>query len=160
MARVFLGLGSNIGDGAGIVRGAFSELSSILDGACLSRLWRSRALYVEDQPDFVNAAVMGESALSPRALLAAVNAIEARFGRDRGRERLKGPRTLDIDILLFGTRAISEPDLIIPHPGLKERRFALLPLLDLDGGLLDPTSGVPYSSIAEALPPQGIYLMV
>ena len=116
MARVFLGLGSNIGDGAKIIRGAFSELSSILDGARLSKLWRSRALYVEDQPDFVNAAATGETALSPRSLLAAVNAIEARFGRDRGRERLKGPRTLDIDILLFGTQAISEPDLIIPHP--------------------------------------------
>jgi 7,8-dihydro-6-hydroxymethylpterin-pyrophosphokinase len=54
---------------------------------------------------------------------------------------------------------MSEPDLVIPHPGLKERLFALLPLLDLDGGLLDPVSGATYSSIAEALPPQGIYLM-
>jgi 2-amino-4-hydroxy-6-hydroxymethyldihydropteridine diphosphokinase len=159
MPRVFLGLGSNIGDGAGIIRGAFLELSRTLVGASLSRLWRSRAMYREDQPDFVNAAVAGETTLSPRGLLATVNAIESDFGRDRSRELPKGPRTLDIDILLYGSLVLREADLTIPHAGLKERRFALMPLLDLDAGLLDPLSGEAYSRIAEALPPQGIYLL-
>jgi 2-amino-4-hydroxy-6-hydroxymethyldihydropteridine diphosphokinase len=159
MARVFLGLGSNLGDGAEILRAAFSELSLILGRARLSRLWRSRALYVGEQPDFVNAAAVGETALSPRELLAAVNAIEAGFGRDRSRERAKGQRSLDIDILLYGSLVLREADLVIPHAGLRERRFALLPLLDLDGDLLDPSSGEPYAAIAEALPPQGIYLL-
>lgn len=159
MARVFLGLGSNIGDGAGNIRGAFGEISRLLEGARLSRLWRSRAMYLRDQPDFVNAAAVGETTLSPRALLAAVNALEADYGRDRSREVPKGPRRLDIDILLYGDLVLREADLTIPHPGLKERRFALAPLLDLDGALLDPQSGEAFARILEALPPQGIYLL-
>jgi 2-amino-4-hydroxy-6-hydroxymethyldihydropteridine diphosphokinase len=159
MARVFLGLGSNVGDSVHTIHFAFTELALVLSGARLSRLWRSRALYVEGQSDFVNAAVMGETELSPRSLLAILNAIEAAFGRDRSRERPKGPRSLDIDILLYGSLVLNEPDLIIPHTGLGERLFALIPLLDLDNGLLDPVSGVAFSSIAEALPPQGIYLI-
>ncbi|MGA2545026.1 MAG: 2-amino-4-hydroxy-6-hydroxymethyldihydropteridine diphosphokinase [Rectinemataceae bacterium] len=159
MARVFLGLGANLGDRAGTIRAAYSELSKLLEAARLSRLWRSRPLYVEVQPDFINAAVVGDTDLSPRALLAAVNAIEADFGRDRLRERPKGPRNLDIDILLYGSLILAEPDLIIPHAGLNERQFALQPILDLDDGLMDPVSGLAFSKIAEALPPQGIYLL-
>jgi 2-amino-4-hydroxy-6-hydroxymethyldihydropteridine diphosphokinase len=159
MARVFLGLGSNVGDGAATIRAAFAELSRTLGGARLSRLWRSRALYVEDQPDFINAAAMGDTDLEPRAVLALINSVEAAFGRDRSLERPKGPRSLDIDILLFGDLRISSPELTIPHPGLKERLFALLPLLDLDGALADPSTGTPFAEIAEALPPQGIYLL-
>ena len=159
MPRVYLGLGSNVGDGASTIRAAFAELSNLLEGARLSRLYRSRARYVEDQPDFTNAAVMGETELSPRALLSAVNAIEANFGRDRSQETKKGPRRLDIDILLYGSLILNERDLVIPHPGLRERQFALLPLLDLDAGLYDPLSGEPYSTIERGLPPQGIYLM-
>jgi 2-amino-4-hydroxy-6-hydroxymethyldihydropteridine diphosphokinase len=159
MARVFLGLGSNVGDGAATITSAFRELSSLLEGARLSRLLRSRAMYVEDQPDFINAAAAGETSLAPRELLAAVNLIEAQFGRDRSRERPKGPRTLDIDILLYGDLVLRESDLILPHARLKERRFALEPLLDLDPGLIDPESGEAYSRILGSLPPQGIYLM-
>ncbi len=159
MAQVYLGLGSNVGDGEAIIRSAFAELAGFLDRARLSKLWRSRALYVTDQPDFVNAAAMGDTGLPPRALLAAVNAVEAAFGRDRARERPKGPRSLDIDILLYGSLVLDEPELVIPHAGLKERLFALLPLLDLDRSLLDPSSGEPYSNFAAALPPQGIYLI-
>jgi 2-amino-4-hydroxy-6-hydroxymethyldihydropteridine diphosphokinase len=159
MARVFLGLGSNVGDGAATIRSAFAELAEILGKPRLSRLWRSRAMYVEDQGDFINAAALGETDLSPRELLASVNAIEERFGRDRGRERPKGPRTLDIDILLFGSLILHESDLILPHAGLKERRFALQPLIDLDPKLLDPETGESYSKILDSLPPQGIYLL-
>lgn len=159
MARVYLGLGSNVGEGERTLRAAFAELARILEGARLSRMWLSRALYVTDQPDFINAAAAGETALSPRELLAAVNAIEAAFGRDRRLERPKGPRSLDIDILLYGDVVLDEPGLVIPHAGLKERQFALLPLLDLEPGLLDPVSGASFSKIAETLSPQGIYLM-
>lgn len=159
MARVFLGLGSNVGDGIGIIRSAFNRLSDILSGPRLSRLWGSRALYVVDQPDFVNAAVTGVTDLSPLALLAAINAIEAEFGRDRKFERPKGPRSLDIDILLYGSSILAQADLTIPHAGLKERRFALVPMLELDRQLADPVSGEPYSKILERLPAQGIYLL-
>jgi 2-amino-4-hydroxy-6-hydroxymethyldihydropteridine diphosphokinase len=160
MALACLGLGSNLGDGAATLRSAFERLADgVLEGARLSRLYRSRALYVEDQPDFVNAAAVGETSLPPRALLAAVNRIEAEFGRDRSRERPKGPRSLDIDILLYGALVLDESGLSIPHPGLTERRFALAPLLELEGGLRDPRSGVPYADILSSLPEQGIYLL-
>jgi 2-amino-4-hydroxy-6-hydroxymethyldihydropteridine diphosphokinase len=159
MARVFLGLGSNVGDGAAAIRGAFTELSGLLACARLSRLWGSKAMYVADQPDFVNAAASGETDLSPHALLEAVNRIEALFGRDRRNERFKGPRPLDIDILLYGPLVLREPDLILPHAGLRERAFALAPLLELDPSLSDPEKGDSYASVLEALPPQGIYLL-
>ena len=159
MARVFLALGSNQGDSPRLIRSAFDELSRLLFEPRLSRLWRTAPLYVEDQPDFVNAAASGETSLGPRELLAATQAIESTYGRDRSRERPKGPRSLDIDILLYDALVLDEPDLVIPHAGLKERLFALLPLLDLDPALRDPSSGESYASIAKTLPNQGIYLM-
>jgi 2-amino-4-hydroxy-6-hydroxymethyldihydropteridine diphosphokinase len=159
MARAYLGLGANLGDSVSTINAAFLELSRFLANPRLSRLWSSKAMYVEDQPDFVNAVAMGETELGPRELLAAINAIEARFGRDRGREVKKGPRPLDIDILLYGDALLREPDLVIPHAALRERRFALEPLLDLEPELVDPESGVKFSTIVETLPPQGIYLI-
>jgi len=160
MIPVFLGLGSNIGDRKSTILSAFGELSSFLQGARLSRLWGSRPLYVANQPDFVNAVATGETELAPRDLLIAVNLIEAAHGRDRSREIPKGPRNLDIDILLYGDLVIQEPGLVVPHAGLRERQFALRPLLDLNPGLRDPSSGVAYSDMAKALPEQGIYLLV
>ena len=159
MAKVYLGLGSNIGNCERTIRAAFAELSTFLMDARLSRLWCSQALYIEDQPDFINAVAGGDCELSPRLLLTTINAIEQIFGRDRHSERKKGPRSLDIDILLYGSLILTEPDLIIPHTGLKERQFALLPLLDLDSGLRDPVSGEFYKAICEELPRQGIYLL-
>jgi 2-amino-4-hydroxy-6-hydroxymethyldihydropteridine diphosphokinase len=159
MVRVFLGLGSNIGDAISTVRTAFVELSSILEGARLSRLRGSRAMYDEDQPDFVNAVASGLTGLSPHDLLKTVHSIEDRFGRVRDGSRPKGPRTLDIDILLYGDLVLRDRDLVIPHAALRERRFALEPLAELDDGLIDPASGESYSSILESLPLQGIYLL-
>jgi 2-amino-4-hydroxy-6-hydroxymethyldihydropteridine diphosphokinase len=158
MTAVFLGLGSNVGDGRAAILGAFRQLGRFLSTPRLSRLWRSKARYVEEQPDFVNAVASGGCELTPRELLAEVNRIEADFGRDRDREFRNGPRPLDIDILLFGDRLVAEPDLIIPHPGMRERKFVLLPLLELDPGLRDPVSGQDFASVLAALPPQGIYL--
>lgn len=159
MPLVFLGLGSNVGDGPATIRSAFAELQLILAEARLSRLWRSRARYLEEQPDFVNAAACGITDLSPRELLQKVNAIEAAHGRDRSVELRKGPRPLDIDILLYGDRLVAERDLIIPHPGIAERKFVLLPLLELSPDLAHPATGEPFAAVAAALPPQGIYLM-
>ena len=159
MPLVYLGLGANLGDSAGTIRAAFQHLEALLGEARLSRLWRSRARYVVDQPDFVNAVACGLTDSSPRELLRSVNAIEADFGRDRGKEVAKGPRPLDIDILLYDDRLVVEPDLIIPHPGLAERKFVLLPLLELAPDLVHPATGEPLLAIVKSLPPQGIYLM-
>jgi len=157
MEKVWLGLGSNRGDSPAILKAARDELAATLSECRHSGLWRSRARYYEDQEDFFNMAVCGMTDLSPRVLLNKIHEIEACFGRDRSREIQKGPRTLDIDILLYGQKIITEPDLIIPHPGLAERKFALLPLLELDYELLHPGLGIPIRQLAAALPPQGIY---
>jgi 2-amino-4-hydroxy-6-hydroxymethyldihydropteridine diphosphokinase len=158
MPQVFLGLGSNLGDRADTIRKAFTALSSILAHPRMSSLWESKARYVEDQENFINTVVSGDTELSPRRLLHEVQEIETHFGRDRGNERPKGPRSLDIDILLFGEALIAETDLIVPHPGMRERKFVLLPLLELDPGLVDPASSERFDRHLAVLPNQGIYL--
>src|SRR5208283_2081036 len=90
-----------------------------------SSLYSTAPVGFADQPRFVNAVVALETELHPRELLAALLAIEREFGRDRAAEIRNGPRTLDLDILLFGAKQITEPDLQIPHPRLSERAFVL-----------------------------------
>lgn len=159
MTFAVLGLGSNLGESPKLIRSAFEALGRLLSEARLSRLWRSRPRDVTDQPDYVNAVACGLTGLSPRELLASINLIEAAHGRDRGRERRRGPRTLDIDILLYGECLVVEPDLVIPHPAITERKFVLLPLLELCPDLAHPATGRLFAESAAALPPQGIYLM-
>jgi 2-amino-4-hydroxy-6-hydroxymethyldihydropteridine diphosphokinase len=156
--EAFLGLGGNVGNPAAAFRSAFRDLSAFLRDARISSFYRTKPRYVEDQPPFLNAVVAGRALLGPRELLAAVQAVEAGHGRDRSREVRKGPRTLDIDILLYGDAVLDLPDLVVPHPGLPERLFALVPLLELAPGLMDPRTGKPFSELAAALPDQGIYL--
>lgn len=114
---------------------------------------------MEDQDKFFNTAVMGFYSGTPGELLSAIHEIEAFFGRDRSGERRWGERTLDIDILLFGNRIVNEEDLQIPHPRLKERRFALQPLLELSPDAAEPGTGVPYRDICQSLPDQGVNLV-
>ncbi len=159
MEKVHLGLGGNSGDTEKAFQEVILGLSAIFAGLRVSAIYRSSARYYEDQADFLNAVVEGWTGLSPRELLVAANALEAAAGRDRSKEIRKGPRRLDIDILLFGRHLIAESDLIIPHPGLRERKFALLPLVELDPNLTDPVSGSPLSAFLSSLPPQGIYLL-
>jgi 2-amino-4-hydroxy-6-hydroxymethyldihydropteridine diphosphokinase len=141
-----------------LIAAAFVRLRAALDAAAVSSLYRTKPLYVADQPDFFNAAVVGLYAGTAFELLAFVNAVEAEFGRDRLHGRRRGERTLDIDILLFGGRVIAEPPrLVVPHPGLLERRFALEPLLELWPDAVDPRDGRPLALAAAALPDQGIY---
>lgn len=153
-----MGLGSNIGDSARTIRAAFTELSHMLENPCLSSLWHSKARYYECQPDFINAVVSGFIDVSPKELLSSIHRIEARFGRNRNAEIDKGPRPLDIDILYYDGQLIVEPDLIVPHASLKERKFVLLPLLELSPELIDPATGEYYIDFLCELPSQGIYL--
>ena len=115
-------------------------------------------MYVADQPVFLNAAATGDFEGTPYELLSFINEVEAFFGRDRTKERKKGERSLDIDILLFGDEVVSDsPALMIPHEGLLERKFALLPLLELAPEARNPSDGKPLSEIFSKLPEQGIY---
>jgi 2-amino-4-hydroxy-6-hydroxymethyldihydropteridine diphosphokinase len=91
------------------------------------------------QPDFLNAAAVGNTALPPRELLTGLLAIEAERGRDRPFHH--APRTLDLDLVLFGDRIIHEPGLLVPHPRFRERAFVLQPLAEIAPGLVDPVTG-------------------
>jgi 2-amino-4-hydroxy-6-hydroxymethyldihydropteridine diphosphokinase len=155
---VVLGLGSNRGDSLRILGEALEALGEALEELRGASIFETEPLHVRDQARFLNTAVAGIYRGEPRELLEELHRIETRFGRDRARERRWGERTLDIDILLFGGRVISEPpDLEIPHPRLTERRFALTPLLELCPEASDPRTGRPYGELLALLPPQGIY---
>jgi 2-amino-4-hydroxy-6-hydroxymethyldihydropteridine diphosphokinase len=140
--RACISLGGNVGDAAATVQAAFDALDR-LPGATLlarSRLYRTPAWGNEAQPDFVNAAALVETSLEPRALLDGLLSIERAFGRER-RERW-GPRTLDLDLLLYGDDVVDMPGLHVPHPHLHERAFVLRPLADIAPQAQVPGQGV------------------
>jgi 2-amino-4-hydroxy-6-hydroxymethyldihydropteridine diphosphokinase len=153
---VYLGLGSNKGRSSEILASAAARLSSVIKDLRASSVYLSRPLYVTDQADFLNMAATGECSLTPLGLLDAVQAIEADFGRDRSSERPKGERSLDIDILLYGEEDILHPRLVVPHPRMLERKFVLLPLLELEPELALP-DGRRLAEAYDALGTQGIY---
>ena len=151
-----LGLGSNRGDSRRIILDAVTALEQVLTEIRRASLYETDPLHVTDQDRFINTAVAGLYSGTARELLSCIHGIEARFGRDRSLERRWGERSLDIDILLFGEQVVNEPDLWIPHPRLRERRFALEPLLDLLPAAVEPGTGLEYRALCEALPDQGV----
>ena len=143
MVYAYVGLGSNLGDREGTLRAAVGRLATPPETKVLqlSTLRRTDPVGYLDQPRFLNGAVELETALSARRLLDALLGLEQAFGRDRASAVPKGPRTLDLDLLLFGADVIDEPGLEIPHPRLHERRFVLEPLAELDPSLEVPGKG-------------------
>jgi 2-amino-4-hydroxy-6-hydroxymethyldihydropteridine diphosphokinase len=130
--RVYLALGSNLGDRDAHLREARQALAA-LPGTRLidaSSVEETRPLGGMRQPPYLNQMVLVETELEPRALLEACQAIESRAGRIRGEHW--GPRTLDIDIVRYGNRRITEPDLVIPHPGVTDRDFWQRELAELE----------------------------
>lgn len=158
METIYLGLGSNQGDSIQILRSAVTALAKIVTRVRVSSIWHSKAKYVEDQTRFFNLVVEACTKLSPDELLTSTMGVEAQFGRDRSREIPKGPRSLDIDLLLYGSRMCETARLSLPHPGMAERKFVLLPLLELDAQIVHPVTGQSFFSLLQDLPPQGIYL--
>jgi 2-amino-4-hydroxy-6-hydroxymethyldihydropteridine diphosphokinase len=147
--EVFLSLGSNLGDREGNLTGAALRMRSVLEGMKASSIYESAPLYVSDQPAFLNAVISGCIRMNVHALLEYTQEIERAFGREMGRKSSKGPRPLDIDILLFGDHVLAEDDLVIPHPGMKERKFVLVPLLELAPEIAEPVSGIRYVRFLE-----------
>jgi 2-amino-4-hydroxy-6-hydroxymethyldihydropteridine diphosphokinase len=141
VARAFVGVGANLGDASAQVREAIGALAALPGTRVVaaSSLYRTAPVGHADQPDFVNAAVLLETALAPRALLAALQAIEARAGRVRTFR--DAPRVLDLDLLLYGDAAIDEPGLAVPHPRLHGRAFALAPIVEIDPECVIPGRG-------------------
>jgi 2-amino-4-hydroxy-6-hydroxymethyldihydropteridine diphosphokinase len=154
--RVVLSLGSNKGDSIAILRDAVRDLSSVLGDVRVSSLYVTKPQDYADQDDFRNIAVSGSYGGSPRELLDSINRIEASHGRDRSRETPKGPRSLDIDIILFGELVVREPDLAIPHERARVRQFVLVPLLELHPDSADPLTGESFAGALAKLPDQGV----
>ena len=139
----FVGLGGNLGDAVAALRSAVQALSGLPQTRLLqaSNLYRTPAWGLQQQPDFINGVAMLETQLDPRALLEALLGVERDFGRDRQAGSRWGPRTLDLDLLLYGDAVIGEPGLQVPHPHLHERAFALVPLLEIAPDILIPGQG-------------------
>lgn len=137
----YVALGSNLDHPRAQIQRGFDAMAALprTTLAARSPSFRTPPWGVIDQPDFVNAAARLETLLSPRELLHALRTIEVEAGRVR--EQRNGPRTLDLDLLLYGDRLIDEPGLVVPHPRLHERAFVLLPLAELAPDLVVPGRG-------------------
>ncbi|MDR3300300.1 MAG: 2-amino-4-hydroxy-6-hydroxymethyldihydropteridine diphosphokinase [Candidatus Accumulibacter sp.] len=131
MSLAFVALGANLADPAVQVRAALAALTDLPESRLLraSSLYRSAPVGIRGQPDFINAVAALETSLTPRALLAALFAIETQFGRRR--DFPHAPRTLDLDLLLYDILAIDTPDLEVPHPRMHLRAFVLAPLVEI-----------------------------
>ena len=139
MQTVYLGLGANLNAPRKQIHAAVAALKALKDVefVCVSHDYASKPMGPQDQPDYVNAVACVKTALEPEQLLDLTQAIELEHGRVRKEERW-GPRTLDIDILLFGNDVIDTPRLTVPHYGLTEREFGVYPLFEIA-----PTLGLP-----------------
>jgi 2-amino-4-hydroxy-6-hydroxymethyldihydropteridine diphosphokinase len=147
MDRVAIALGSNLGDRAAHLDFAVSRLKQIIPNLQVSRYYETEPVDAPDQqPLFLNAAAVGDTALSASELLMRLHAIEAERGRERPFQN--AARTLDLDLVLFGSAVINVPGLVVPHPRFRERRFVLEPLAQVAPELVDPTTG---STIAALL---------
>jgi 2-amino-4-hydroxy-6-hydroxymethyldihydropteridine diphosphokinase len=142
MPEAYVGIGSNLGDREENVRRALELLGADpeIEIVAVSTLRKTEPVGLLEQPDFINGAARVHTGLSPRQLLDRLLELERRLGRVRTGERY-GPRTIDLDLLLYGQEIVEEPGLRVPHPRLAERRFVLDPLLDLDPALSVPGRG-------------------
>ena len=144
MTVAYVGLGANLGDREATIRAAVAQLPGVV---AVSPLRETDPVGVTDQPQFLNGVAALETELPPRELLDVLLAVERGLGRER-RERW-GPRTIDLDLLLYGDEVIDEDGLTVPHPRLRERRFVLEPLADLAPKLVVPGLGGVEELLAE-----------
>ncbi|MDB4898136.1 MAG: 2-amino-4-hydroxy-6-hydroxymethyldihydropteridine pyrophosphokinae [Firmicutes bacterium] len=155
MSVAYLSLGSNLGDRLGTLAKAVRSLEQ-----AGTRLLRVSSVYETapqgktDQPSFLNVAVQVETTLEPLALLARIQAVEQGLGRVRTVRW--GPRTVDIDMLLYGGQVFAEPALELPHPRMLERAFVLIPLLEVDPLVSLPATGEPLQLYLDRLPDQAV----
>lgn len=151
MTTAFIGIGSNVGDRVGFCRRAVEALtrSEGVTVVKVSSLYETSPVGGPPQRSFINLVAKVSTELEPRGLLEVCKNLEQRMGREPSDIRW-GPRVVDLDILLYGNEKVSEPDLEIPHARLKERRFALVPLLEIDPDLTDPWETRLDDALAEA----------
>lgn len=152
----YIGLGANLGDPVMTIESARSAVSRIADvrELAFSSLYRSTPMGPADQPDYVNAVMAVETTLAPLALLRELQIIETAYGRVRTGERW-GPRTLDLDLLLYGDETIVSDVLTVPHPGIADREFVLYPLAEIAPDLDIPGRG-PLADLVSKCPQRGL----
>ena len=146
----YLSLGSNIGDRAAYLREAIARLSAVGTVTSISSFYETDPVEVTEQARFLNCAVALETALAPAELMPGLLEIERSLGRERVQK--KGPRTIDIDILLFGDLVVNRPDLTIPHPAMAQRRFVLAPLAEIAPAAVHPVLKKTARQLLEELP--------
>jgi 2-amino-4-hydroxy-6-hydroxymethyldihydropteridine diphosphokinase len=159
MIQVYIGLGSNLALPEKQIQVACSSLATLPDTALIkcSSLYKSQPMGPQDQPDYVNAVALIETALSPDTLLHQTQLIESQQGRIRKANRW-GPRTLDLDMLLFGQQQIDNEHLTVPHSGMKQREFVLYPLFEIAPDLILPC-GEQLADLVTACPINGLQKM-
>ena len=153
MSKVFVGVGSNLGDREFLIRKAIEELRDLPHTVVVrvSSLYDTDPVGVEEQPAFMNAVVWLETGLQPRELLWQLLLIEKRMGRVRTQRW--GPRPIDLDLLFYGKGIIDEPDLQVPHPEAQRRAFVLIPLAEIDPEFVHPSTGEPIRKLLRRLDP-------
>ena len=150
MTRAYVGVGANLGDREGTIRAALAALDARRDVAvvAVSTLRETDPVGYLEQPPFLNGVAALETELAPRELLDALLEVERELGRVRGEGPRYGPRPIDLDLLLHGDLVLDEPGLVVPHPRLHERLFALEPLAELEPALVVPGRGAVKDLIA------------
>lgn len=146
----YLSLGSNVGDRFQNLREATARLREVGDVLAVSPLYETEPVEFTEQAWFLNCAVALNTDLEPRELMARLLGIEREMGRERTVK--KGPRTIDIDVLLFGDEVISTPELTVPHPAMHQRRFVLEPLAEIAPGVRHPVLKKSVSELLSGLP--------
>lgn len=153
MALAYLSLGSNLGDRAANLRTALDKLNKFGRSVRVSSFYETEPVELREQPWFVNCVAELETELTPHQLLAQIQRIEQALGRQR---RIpKGPRTLDIDIVLFGDLVVQDVALQIPHPAMHQRRFVLEPLTEVNPDVFHPLLQKTARELLAGLPPEG-----
>jgi 2-amino-4-hydroxy-6-hydroxymethyldihydropteridine diphosphokinase len=140
VTRAYVGLGSNVGDREAAIRSALDLLGECVEVLAVSSIRETEPWGVVDQPRFLNAAAAVETELGARDLVDVLLDVERELGRTRAGARW-GPRTIDLDLLVYDDLVLDEPGVTVPHPRLHERTFALEPLVELDSGLTVPGRG-------------------
>jgi 2-amino-4-hydroxy-6-hydroxymethyldihydropteridine diphosphokinase len=151
--RVYIALGSNLGSREEYLRSGIRGLvHRRVDVTRTAALYSTAPRDVLDQPWFLNTAIEADTHLSPAELLSTCLEIEKENDRIRGATAVKGPRTLDLDIIFYGSEIVRGPTLTIPHPSFSVRRFVLVPLAEIASGFIDPISGQTIADLLEHCP--------